>query len=174
MIWNWARGGRGQLQWDGDWKGTVWVKSLTFMSCDFGHVIYQLQASVQFSSVLSLSHVQLCDTVDYSQPDSSVHVIFQTRLLEWIAIPFSRAFSLPRDQTQVSCIAGRFLVIWATREAPIIKYHSLNENVSKTGMGHIKVRYYKITCTLFAFYVIHWSINWFCSVIIYWGLVVWE
>ena len=47
---------------------------------------------------------------------SSVHGILQARIPEWVAIPFSRGFSLPRDLTQVSCIAGRFFTIWATRE----------------------------------------------------------
>ena len=44
--------------------------------------------------------------------------ILQARKLEWIAMPSSRGSSQPRDRTQVSCIAGRFFTIWATREAP--------------------------------------------------------
>ena len=48
----------------------------------------------------------------------SVHGILQARILEWAAIPFSRGSSWPRDQTRVSCTAGRFFTIWATREAP--------------------------------------------------------
>ena len=40
--------------------------------------------------------------------------ILQARILEWIAMPFSRGYSRPRDWTLVSCIAGRFLTIWAT------------------------------------------------------------
>ena len=51
-----------------------------------------------------------------SPPGSSVHGILQARTLEWVAIPFSRGSSRPRDQTQVSCIAGRFFTIWATRD----------------------------------------------------------
>ena len=47
---------------------------------------------------------------------SSVHGIFQVRILEWVVIPFSRGSSQLRDQTWVSCIAGRFLTVWATRE----------------------------------------------------------
>ena len=54
-----------------------------------------------------LSHVWLCDPVDYSPPGSSVHGILQARILEWVAISFSRASSPPRDRTQVSHIAGR-------------------------------------------------------------------
>ena len=48
---------------------------------------------------------------------SSVLGIFQVRILDWVAIPFSRKFSWPRDRNQVSCIAGRFFTIWVTREA---------------------------------------------------------
>ena len=46
----------------------------------------------------------LCDLMDYT-----VHGILQARILEWVVIPFSRGSSQPRDQTQVSCIAGRLL-----------------------------------------------------------------
>ena len=59
----------------------------------------------------------LCDPVDCSLPGSSVHAIFQARVLEWGAISFSRASSWPRDQTQVSRIAGRGFTLWAIREA---------------------------------------------------------
>ena len=53
---------------------------------------------------------------DCSLPGSSVHGILQTRILKWIAIPFSRGSSQPRDWTWASWIAGRFFTIWATRE----------------------------------------------------------
>ena len=46
-----------------------------------------------------------------------VHEILQARILEWVAIPFSTGSSWPRDQTQVSYIAGRFFNLWATKEA---------------------------------------------------------
>ena len=55
--------------------------------------------------------------MDCSPPGSSVHEIFQARILEWVAISFSRGSSQPRDRNQVSCIAGRFFTDWATREA---------------------------------------------------------
>ena len=58
----------------------------------------------------------LCNPVDYSPPESSVHGIFQARILKWVVIPFSRGSSQPRVQTQVSCITGRFFIIWATWE----------------------------------------------------------
>ena len=46
----------------------------------------------------------------------TVHGILQARILEWVAFAFSRGSSQPRDQTSVSCIAGRFFTIWTTRE----------------------------------------------------------
>ena len=52
----------------------------------------------------------LCDPVDCSLPGSSIHGILQARVLEWVAISFSRG-SRPRDQTRVSCIAGRCLTL---------------------------------------------------------------
>ena len=48
-------------------------------------------------------------------PDSSVHGISQTRILEWVAIPFSRGYPWPRSQTWAPCFAGRFFPIWASR-----------------------------------------------------------
>ena len=59
----------------------------------------------------------LCNPMDCSPPDSSVHRIFQARILEWVAILFCRESSPPRDRTQVLCIAGGFFTVWATREA---------------------------------------------------------
>ena len=53
----------------------------------------------------------LCDPVDSSPPGSSVHGILQARILEWVAISFSRGSSQPRDQTQVSRIAGRCFIL---------------------------------------------------------------
>ena len=58
----------------------------------------------------------LCNPMDCSPPASSVHGILQARILEWVAISFSRGSSRPRDRTQVSRIAGRHFNLWATRE----------------------------------------------------------
>ena len=60
----------------------------------------------------SLSRVQLS-----APPWPTVHGILQVRILEWVAFPFSRGSSQPRDRTQVSHIAGGFFTCWATREA---------------------------------------------------------
>ena len=58
----------------------------------------------------------LCDPLDCSLPGSSIHGIFQARVLEWGAISFSRGSSQPRDWTQDSHIAGRHFTIWVTRQ----------------------------------------------------------
>ena len=57
----------------------------------------------------------LCDPMACRLPCSSVHGLLQARILEWVAIPFCRRPSGPRDWTQVFCVAGRFFTIWATR-----------------------------------------------------------
>ena len=82
----------------------------------------------------SLSCVWLfCDPVDCSPPGSSIHGILQARILEWVAISFSRGSSRPRNWTQVSCIAGRRFNLWATREALIYRQGSDNIQTDFTG-----------------------------------------
>jgi len=46
--------------------------------------------------------------MDWSLPGSSIHGILQAGILEWVATPSSKGSSWPRDQTSISCIAGRF------------------------------------------------------------------
>ena len=68
----------------------------------------------------------LCDPMDCSPPGSSVHEILQAKTLGWIAIPFSRGSSQPRDRTRVycaSCIAGRFLTTEPPRKFKDIIHH---------------------------------------------------
>ena len=59
--------------------------------------------------LVTQSCLTLCDPMDCSLPGSSVHGILQARVLEWVAIPFSRGSSPPRDQTRVSYLTGRFV-----------------------------------------------------------------
>ena len=69
--------------------------------------------------MLSLYHVWLFATswtIAHQAPLSTG--ILQARILEWVAVPSSRGSSQPRDQTQVSHIAGRDFTVWATREDP--------------------------------------------------------
>ena len=68
--------------------------------------------SVKFSVYMHAKLLQLClnlcSPMECNPPDSSVHGILQARILEWVAMPSSRGSSQSRDQTWVSCIAGRF------------------------------------------------------------------
>ena len=66
-----------------------------------------------------VSHSSVSDSLwshDCSPPGSSIQGILPARTLERVAISFSRESSWPRDQTQISCIACRLFIIWATRE----------------------------------------------------------
>ena len=67
-------------------------------------------------SEIAQSCLTLCDPMDCSLPSSSVHGIFQARILEWVAISFSRASSQPKDWTHVSCIDKQILYHCATWE----------------------------------------------------------
>ena len=68
----------------------------------------------------------LFDPMDCSISGFSVHGTFQARVLEWVAISFSRGSSRPRDWIQVSHIAGGFFTVWAIREAQLIHIPSAN------------------------------------------------
>ena len=57
-----------------------------------------------------------------SLPGFSVRGISQARIWEWVAVSFPKGSSQPRDKTWLSCIAGRFFMVWATREAYIVFY----------------------------------------------------
>ena len=71
-----------------------------------------------------LSRVQLCDPMNCSPTGSSVHGIFQARILEWVVISSSRGSSWPRDWTCVSCIARQSLPLHHTWEALICLVYS--------------------------------------------------
>ena len=72
--------------------------------------------------LVAQSYSTICNSVGYSLPGSFVQGILQARILECVAIPFSRGSSWPRDRTWVSYIAGGFFTIWATRESPYSQY----------------------------------------------------
>ena len=84
-------------------KYTAWIHLFTLCVC-----------------LCDQSYPTLCDLMDYSPPSSSVHGIFQARILEWVAISFSRGSSWPRDQTHIPCVSctdRQILYHCATREA---------------------------------------------------------
>ena len=98
-----------------------------------------LKASDQTSVVVALvtrSYLTLCDPMDCSPPGFSVYGILQARILEWIAIPFSRGSSWSRDWPWVSCIAGRFFTVWTTREAPVRQHWILRAQPSADSLSH--------------------------------------
>ena len=70
--------------------------------------------------------------MNWSLPGSSVHGILQARILEWVAIPFSRWFSELRDRTWVSCIDSRLFTIWAMREALLYSYVSIIDRMGES------------------------------------------
>ena len=84
--------------------------------------------------------------MDCSPPGSSVHGIYQARILEWVAIPFSTESSGPRDGTCVSCIAGRFFTVWATWESPELFFLPLEILLSPQDKGHMFLLPAILTC----------------------------
>ena len=80
------------------------------------------------STYIEVKVTQSCpalgDPMNYSLSDSSAHGILQARVLEWVAFPFSRESSQPRDRTQVSHIVGGFFISWVeSRIYKIYKEH---------------------------------------------------
>jgi len=71
--------------------------------------LMSLHCTLKTCDASSCVHVQLCPTLcnhmDCSPPDSSVHGIFQARILEWVAISYSKGSFWPRDRTCISCIS---------------------------------------------------------------------
>ena len=96
----------------GDWPTTkylLWknvclgLLPTLWLGCLFSQVLICMSCSC-CCAFQSLSCVQLCDPMDCGSPGSSVHGILQARILEWVAIPFCRGSSPPRDWTHISCI----------------------------------------------------------------------
>ena len=75
-----------------------WIKKMWYIH------IYGKKVEV----LVAQSCPAVCDPMDYSFPGSSVHGILQARILEWVAISFSRGSSWPRDRTHIFCLASGF------------------------------------------------------------------
>ena len=103
----------------------------------------------------------LCDPMGYSPPGSSVLENLQARILEWVAIPFSRGSSQSRDGTWVSCIAGRFFTVWATREAHSF-YNGKQPEISELE--------YEGNSKTHLFWCSDWHLFWFVGAILFWLL----
>ena len=88
-----------------------WIKTLTYAT-----------------SEAAQSCPTLCDPMDCSLQGSSIHGIFQARILKWVAISSSRGSSWPRGRTPVSRSAGRRFTAWATGEAPSVQFSSVAQS----------------------------------------------
>ena len=105
----------GRLQSMGSQRvGHDWATSLSLSHTLRVSTVPGTEYSKHFESEGGYSCPTLCNPMDCSLPGSSVRGIFQARVLEWVAVFFSKRSSQPRDWIQVLCI------IWATREAPNI------------------------------------------------------
>ena len=90
-----------------NWASTL--SSNTLPPLNFFSTLY-LSGSLKVK--VAESWPTLCDHMNYT-----VHGVLQARIQELVVVPFSRGSSQPRDQTQVSLIAGGFFISWTTREA---------------------------------------------------------
>ena len=94
--------------------------------------------SLKVKVLVTQSCPTMCNLMDCpSPPGSSVHGIPQARILEWVAIYFSRGSSQPRNQTQVSYIAGGVFTTWITRDSPF----------TFTSLNHSKILILSFTCS---------------------------
>ena len=101
-----------------DWEYFVITKWFEGRCLDFAGVVGGSHSNGESESEVAQLSPTLCNPTVCSLPGSSIHGIFQTRVLEWGVISFSRGSSWPWDWTRVSCIAGRRFTVWTTREAP--------------------------------------------------------
>ena len=92
------------------WEDAIWGNSVP--SYHGLHCMFMWKSVAQ-------SCLTLCDPMNCNPPGFSVHGILQARILESVAIPFSRGSLWPRDWAWVSCIAGRFFTVWATEKSQV-------------------------------------------------------
>ena len=116
---------------------SVWLQTETEHICNCDHAHAQLCPT-------------LCDSMVCSLPGSSVHGILQARILQWVAMPFSKGFFQPRDQTCISSVGRWILYHWATCKPSIYTYiHT-----------YIHIYFYFIvSCTLYSYYITIYDIK---------------
>ena len=139
--------GSGRFPWRREWQLTP-----VFLLGKF-HRQRSLEGYSPWSEVAQ-SCPTLCDPMDSSPPGSTVHGIFQARILEWATISFSRGSSQPRDQTQVSSLQTDTFTVWTTREA-----HSPWGNEKSAMTEHIDTRTKAVVLLLLFFKACLWEIR---------------
>ena len=98
-------------------SGSTMVKALSYQRRVWAWSLARKPGPALVVVLMAQACPTLCDPLDCSLTGSSVHSIFQTRILEWVAVSFSRGSPWPRNQTHiswVSCTARRFFTTWAT------------------------------------------------------------
>ena len=135
LAWSWDRFQGGEAPWGRGNGETVylvlWVGTVTMWT--------QWELKV----LVAQSCPTLCDPMDCSPPGSSVHGILQARILEWVAIPFSRGSSRARDGTWVLLHADGFFTVWATNWAHWERLRELflKANIPRVYSWHILLRH---------------------------------
>ena len=95
---------------EGIWNCVAqWFSTFFFSALTHAEKIYMKNACWCFCCLVAELCLTLCDPMDSNLSGSSVHGMFQERILEWVAISFSRGSSQPRDQTHISCTGKRIL-----------------------------------------------------------------
>ena len=114
----------------------LWKESLIIYMSKYAHL--SPQKGCMYACSVAKSYLILCNPMDCNPPVSSVHGIFQARILEWVAIFSSRASSQPRDGTHiscVSCISRQILCYCATFEAARHNFGYNFKNLQFPGFG---------------------------------------
>ena len=108
------------------WMSTSWMEEevseidLSEEIREFVNREKRIKISLKTETEVAQSRPTLCEPMDCSLRGSSIHGISQARILEWVAISFSRESSQPRDRSWVSHIVGRCFTIWAAWETVTI------------------------------------------------------
>ena len=118
LLWSWQYS---------DIKAKETIRKKTVRQHKYINISHLMQVCACSVTELCLT---LCEPMDCSPPGSSLPGIFQARILEWVAISFSKGSSQPRNWTQVSCIGSQILSHWATRE-PQYRCKNPQQNISK-------------------------------------------
>ena len=113
--WSWSGfpGPNPPVSWLSCWGYSLNDRVRIHICRELGHLQSMFPSIIYVCALVAQSYLTLCDPIVCNLLDSSVDRILQARILEWVAILFSRGSSWPRDQIWVSWIAGRFFTIWA-------------------------------------------------------------